>query len=173
MEKSPGHQLDLFSDSQEEINSSPRRSERAYFSKYIWGYEKAILMGIILLVTAIVSFSLGVERGKRIQSLPTPQANIHTKPSVEQLPKEPEAKEQIIIPKTTEGVYTIQVASFKTGSYAQKEAELLKKRGYKTTVLNKGEYVILCVGNFSDKKQAQSLFLELRRYYKDCRIRRL
>jgi cell division septation protein DedD len=71
------------------------------------------------------------------------------------------------------GVYTIQVASFKGKSNAQKEADLLRKRGYKASFLNSGSYVILCVGNFPNKETAQALLPELSKYYKDCRIRRL
>ena len=44
--------------------------------------------------------------------------------------------------------YTIQLASYKSKSFAQKEAELLKKKGFVPLVIPKGSYTILCVGKF-------------------------
>ncbi len=65
MEKQAGHQLELFSRSQDNPELSANRSERNSFVARIWGYEKTILIIIALLITGIISFSFGVEKGKR------------------------------------------------------------------------------------------------------------
>jgi len=171
MEKETGNQLELFSKPKDEFKLPGNRFDKAYFTKYIWGYEKTILIVIAFLVTGIVSFSLGVEKGRRAQV--NQPGIMASKPQILQPQSETGtvAKQPVALP--LQEAYTIQVASFKANSYAQKEVELLNKRGYKAVTLNKGEYIILCVGNFPSKEQAQSLLLELNRYYKDCRIRRL
>ncbi|MFA5311167.1 MAG: SPOR domain-containing protein [Candidatus Omnitrophota bacterium] len=175
IEKNSGHQFELFSDSQGDKRLSTGRQDKNYFSKYIWGYEKAILIIIAILVTGIISFSMGVERGRRVSiNQPLRAQSLVVSPEVAQAQVIAEAeKEPAPIIVTPGSGYTVQVASFKTNSYAQKEVGLLKKRGYKAVTLNKGEHIILCVGNFPEKEEAQALLSELRRYYKDCRIRRL
>ena len=170
MEKQPGHQLELFSKTGEDLKSSVRRAERNYFGGHIWRYEKTILIIIALLATSIISFSLGIEKGRRAGG--ARQEAVLIRPQAVEPLKEAEVLKQAAVLPQGAG-YTIQVASFKTDSYAQKEIKLLRKRGYEAVTLNKGEYVILCVGNFSDKEKAQSLLSELKRYYKDCSIRRL
>lgn len=167
MEKNSGHQFELFSDSQDDTRLSTRGQEKNHFSKYIWGYEKAILIIIAILVTGIVSFSMGVEKGRRGVSINQPLQ------AAQPLTINPEVEKEPAPLAISGSGYTVQVASFRTNSYAQKEVALLKKRGYKAVTLNKGEHIILCVGNFPEKEEAQALLSELSRYYKDCRIRRL
>jgi hypothetical protein len=163
MEKQVDNQLELFSQPGEDPGSRTNRTERDSFSARIWGYEKAILFIIAVLIVGIVSFSLGVERGKRIAEVvvqpapPLKKAELSAQPAV----------------LTQMGPYTIQVASFKARSNAEKEAQLLKKKGFTTLVLSKGSYVILCVGNFPNKETAQPLLSELSKYYRSCYIRRL
>ncbi|MBU0549828.1 MAG: SPOR domain-containing protein, partial [Candidatus Omnitrophica bacterium] len=69
--------------------------------------------------------------------------------------------------------YTIQVASFKTKTYAQKEAVRLEQKGIKALLMPRGNFVIVCVGNFSQKQEANTSLTELKKIYQDCFIRRL
>ncbi|MBN2831548.1 MAG: SPOR domain-containing protein [Candidatus Omnitrophica bacterium] len=161
MENDPAGQLELFSDSGQKTRASSVNRKDNQFAGYIWKYEKAVLLIIAFLVVGIISYSLGVERGKRNQKQPVIISNEALMPKIE--------TEEL----AQDSGYTIQVASFKTDSYARKEAAMLKEKGYKASVLHRGEYVIVCVGNFKNKEEAQSLIPELGRYYKDCRIRRL
>ena len=73
----------------------------------------------------------------------------------------------------SEGAYTIQVASFKKEEYANQEASSLRKKGYQIFVISKGNYSIVCVGKFSQERQAQLTLGHLKRKYKDSLIRRL
>ncbi len=72
--------------------------------------------------------------------------------------------------------FTVQIASYKTESFAQRVADLMKQKGYETQVLSKGSHAIVCVGNFAEQKQAQVFSEQFRKKYKeykDCLVRRL
>ncbi len=69
--------------------------------------------------------------------------------------------------------YTIQVASYKQESYAQKEVGVLQKKGYEAFVLAKGSFSIVCVGQFAQKDEAQKISKKLKSVYKDNLIRSL
>lgn len=183
MEKSDYSQLELFTESK----GYPKNKAHPgwSFSSYIANYEKIILFIIGFIITGLVSFSLGVEKGKRVTLL---KANPHLdtalkiQPAVsQQIARQiPTVTEKAKIPEAVAPVkqevmqgYTIQLASYKTMTYAQKEAEALRKKGFSPLVLSKGEYKVLCVGSFADREKAKSLLSELKKRYRDCLVRRL
>lgn len=140
--------------SQSELFSSPDNSgqykghlPRSSFFLRIRGYEKVILLIMGLILTSIVFFSLGVERGKRVAW--------NKNNTTDQLG------------------YTIQVATFKNKQLALREVQLLLKEGLTPMVFTKEGYIVLCVGKFSKKESAQLLLIQLQRTYAGCRIRRL
>ncbi|MDD5108979.1 MAG: SPOR domain-containing protein [Candidatus Omnitrophica bacterium] len=110
-------------------------------------YEKIILLIMGLSLASIISFSIGVERGKRIVFTETNNAGPYT--------------------------YTIQVAAFKNRALALSHAQFLTKEVMAPMVFTKGSYVILCVGKFSNQESAQPLLTQLQKTYAGCRIRRL
>ena len=69
--------------------------------------------------------------------------------------------------------YTIQVASYKTQESAQKEASVLKQKGFEVFVLPKGAHIILCVGKFDEKEAAKKFLNKLKNKYSDCLVRRI
>lgn len=173
-------QLELFSRAKD-AGEIKNRSSDISFLEHIWHYEKTILIIIGMVITSIISFSLGVEKGKRVSLLRTNfQPTIENKTRDAVIPKE--QLERIPV-KKEEGIkgpaplekqnYVIQLASYKTKLHAQKEVELLKKRGLSPSLLPKGSYIVLYVGNFSNKQNAQSVLAELKKRYRDCYIRRL
>jgi cell division septation protein DedD len=183
MESQNNHQLELFSQSQG--GSRSKRAQGKPFLSAIRGYEKILLLIICFFVTAVISYSIGVEKGKRV--------SVAKSVSVQQVPavvQEPAPKvtvpvpvtqteqEPIIVPAGSKeivkhGGYTIQLASYKTKASADKEAQLLKKKGYSPLVLSKGDYVVLCVGNFTTKETAKPMLAQLGKRYKGCYLRRL
>lgn len=173
MENEANRQLELFTQSS---GPAGRRSPSVNnaFLAFIWNYEKTILLVIAMLITSIVSFSLGVEKGKRLTMLKdNPLATNQESPPDISGPKE--QKEEVIrqsIP-IEKGNYIIQLASYKVRTHAQKEAELLKKRGLEPLVLSKGSYIVLCVRSISNIGTARSLLSQLRKRYRDCYITRL
>lgn len=176
MAKANYSQLELFSGSKNppSVNTGLSNS----FLKYIWNYEKIILLFIGFIITGVISFSLGVERGKRFAFLNegVRAAKIHQPAAARDAgfkknqQDAPLIKNEAVI--NTQN-YTIQVASYKTKALAQKEAQTLKKKGYTPSLLAKNGYIILCVGNFSNKETARTLLSQLKKYYRDCLIRRL
>jgi cell division septation protein DedD len=69
--------------------------------------------------------------------------------------------------------YTVQVASYKSGKRAEKEAQALLKKGYKAFVLSRGQHVVLCVGNFQKREDAGIFGKKLKSNYQDFVVRRL
>lgn len=124
----------------------PPPPKNSFFLR-IRGYEKAILLIMGLFLAGIISFSIGVENGKRIAL----------------------SKNNTVGPYT----YTIQVAAFKNRGFALRHAQLLTKDGLAPMVFAKGRSIILCVGKFSDQESARPLLIQLQRTYADCRIRRI
>lgn len=182
-------QLELFSQGTE---SRARAEGRTSLFTYLKGHEKVIIMSIAFLVTGVVAFCLGVERGKRlgqilmpqqrydmavkqkavpaqVKQIPVPVAVVPAPPLTQRV--QPIVPPQKAVPAT--GHYTVQLASFSSPTTAQKEAEVLKKRGYAPVLAEKGKFVILCVGAFPSKAKAETLLAKLQSEYRGCYIRRL
>lgn len=178
MEKRGNLQLELFSQSGNSSEIKKLKSNNSFLT-YIWNYEKTILIIISFVITGIISFSLGVERGKKLMVLRNNSrldvaSSVYT-PVPEPTPRQTSSEEKY--KSATEDFvspsYTIQLASYKTKTYAQKQAEILKKKGLLPLVLSKGNYTVLCVGRFSSKETARPLLSELKKQYRDCYLRRL
>lgn len=162
MDKNGNPQLELFS--QRSGALEPEKSYSPGFLSRIRSYEKIILLLIGFIVVGVISFSLGVEKGRGKTTIIREPAN----QAVAQQ-QQPVAQQEVIAPS---GTYTIQVASFQTKTLAQKEERMLKNKGHYTMLLNKKGYTILCVGKFSDKNTARTLLAQLKKRYGDCYIRR-
>jgi hypothetical protein len=180
MDKKYNHQLELFS--QTKAHNQARADVSKAFISYISKYEKTILIIIGFVITGIVSFSLGVEKGKSFILLKTDShidIGVLPKSSLPVSAPKQITKGQQYQPKEKDGLkeciqnYTIQVASFLNKINARKEADILKRKGLSPLVLSKGKFIIVCVGNFSKREEAESLLPKLKKQYRDCCIRRL
>lgn len=163
MERQDTSQLELFSQSKEAQDF--RANSANPFIERIRSYEKKVLVAIGVLVVGIVSFSLGVEKGKKMVAPELSQAI-----AVREAPVKPVAT-PVLLPQR--GSLTIQVASFKTRANALKEAENIKRMGLSAILLTKGGYLILCAGNFPNKEAAQPFVAKLNKRYGNCQLRRL
>lgn len=180
-------QLELFSQQKENYAGQKETNSRYSLFGYVRGYEKVIITIISFVTFGIITFSLGVERGKSLnivkspQEIPLPQQNV----AAAVVTKAPVAKEvsavtpvvqaQVTQKETIVGGYTVQIASYKLKESARKEAELLKKKGLSPIIISKGKYTVLCVGNFPDRKSAESFLAEIgkNKRYQGSTIRRL
>lgn len=175
MEKEDYSQLELFSQAKNYTQGRPLNN---LFFGYFWKHEKIIIMIIGGLFVSIISFSLGVEKGKKLAMLTTNNQmtaavkikQAATPPAAEQQKQEAGEKPQ---PKDLELNYTIQLASYQTKTAARKEAQALEKKGFSPLVLAKGKYTVLCVGRFANENKARIMLTELKKRYKDCLLRRL
>ncbi|MFH1640346.1 MAG: SPOR domain-containing protein [Candidatus Omnitrophota bacterium] len=197
MENENHPQLELFS--QIKDNSEKNAKARESFFNYMRNYEKQIILVICFFITAVVSFALGMEKGRKLATLRVTDARFDTAkridaPAIEKLvktqssspagavtvkesiPAEESGKaslsEETKIRVPAEG-FTVQVASYKTMGSAEKEAEHLRKRGFSPLVVPKGNFLVVCVGSFTNKKEAETLLTKLKSKYHDCYIRRL
>lgn len=156
--------------------------------------HEALIIGLIGLVLIIsVIFSLGVERGRNLElaqgsykdiqpsaetKVKGPQIQPTGKPIGAEVQKQPETKpteqetEKVVPVPAEERPFTIQVASFKTRTLAEKELEHLKNIGYSSDVLKKGSFFVVWVGTYEKKELAQQTLKDLTRIYKDCYVRR-
>ena len=183
-------QLELFQFHQlQESEDAGRKNFGRRFFAFIRIHEKAISIIIILLIISLVSFSLGVEKGKKIvksngirridkiQPTQTDTTKLAASADIidNQDQKIASAVKEVNTAREREDIskYTIQVASFKSKGYAQKEVARLAKRGMQATIVRKGNYVVVYVGDFSQKKEADVSLNQLKQTYRDCFIRRL
>ena len=172
--KTTTQQLELFSGLGQAGQGSGLKSNT--FLGYIRGYERIIILAIGFIITAVVSFSLGVEKGRRL-ALKSTASRFDIALSSKVIPaQKPEAgylqdKPRAINPSQEN--YTIQLASYQNKAFAQRQAGILKKKGLTTLVISKGSYTILCVGSFHNQETAKPLLSQLRKKYQDSFIRRL
>ncbi len=188
MGKNHYNQLELFSEANNAAkkNSYPHKT----FPGCLRGHEKAVILVICFIITGVISFSLGMEKGKRnapcAQNFRLDIADKLNKNAVQSQPAKAQAPSQnqlVTTPaksisepvKTKENLngYTIQLASYKSKTTAQKEAKKLRNSGHKTLVLSKGNYSIVCVGTFPDKDIAKTQLSKLKKTYPDSFVRRL
>lgn len=185
MEKDDFSQLELFS--QQDNSPQEKKTADKRFLSGIRVYEKKILTVIAAVSISIISFSFGVERGKRVSltngnqrfdvanvKSATPQERIAPAASLKTLPlmKNEELKALPESPLDKQGYY-IQLASYKTKASAQKEMDSLRKQGLSAIILTKGSYNVLCIGSFNNRENAQPTLVQMKKRFKDCYLRRL
>jgi len=136
-------------------------------------YEALIIILIGVVLMASIIFSLGVERGRSLNSndvellapiqpvvaVPAPAASVTVQPKGNAAP-------------VTDKPYTIQVASYRTRDLAEKEISRIKATGYSADIIKKGDYFILCVGSFATKDASKQTLAAMEKRYKGCLIRK-
>ncbi len=70
------------------------------------------------------------------------------------------------------GNLTVQVATYKNESFAQKEAMDLKAKGYPTFLIKKGNFWLVCAGHFASLDQANTYLKRLQAKYRGSQVRR-
>ena len=143
--------------------------------------DTLILLCVIAILLFTISFSMGVERGKKVA--------LKTGVTKEELIKSPSRSENTTIIRSENrnaeppskaadrdgedrNSYHVQVASFKKENSARKEVEKLESNGYPVVVMKKGGYVVIYVGGFENEREARSNFKDLKERYKDCIFKR-
>ncbi|MBM3253060.1 MAG: hypothetical protein FJZ16_02250 [Candidatus Omnitrophica bacterium] len=161
-------------------------------------YENLILFAIAFILILIVTFSIGIERGKKlqmsIQSFNRPSASPIQKNITQPLLEQKTYTKQMEVKKTSDvvniqgtittlkkstseraipfGTYLIQVATYTNKKLAEKEKENLLKIGVNSFVVVSGKFYQVKAGPFNNKEDALNLQKRLKRFYRDCYIRR-
>lgn len=148
-----------------------------------------------LLIVVLVSFALGVERGKLISKKKI-STRVLAEGKAQEIVKEIVIKEEVKKPETTiqkakppakdkklekkekddkiiTSGYMIQVASYKkNSSFIEKEITNLQKSGYNTHTVSGNNYMGICA-KFNNKGEAQKHLKILQKTYKDCFIKKI
>ncbi|KPK96578.1 MAG: hypothetical protein AMJ95_13425 [Omnitrophica WOR_2 bacterium SM23_72] len=193
MEKDTAYQLEMFSAQSQSFSRKGDRHDNLFFN-FVRSYEKAILVIIGMVAVSIISFGLGVEKGKRVTSVKfSPRLDMAKKPALPPVkvapaeqPKPQVTGKPVALPEGSAEVkeksapqfleqqgYVIQLASYQQRNFADREAEELKKKGFSPIILKKGVFTVLYVGNFPSKESASAKLSELRERYTDCYIKKL
>ena len=152
--------------------------------------DSSILIGALVVLLFVLSFSLGINRGKKLSQYNYPEKT----PSIRR-PLQIEITRQVksevpqatgkfkvftnekvkkeIIAENDGTIYVIQVASYAKENFAKKEARELEQVGYPVIVTKKGNYLAIFVGEFKTKQEAKESLKPLKEKYKDCFVRRL
>ncbi len=125
--------------------------------------------------TAVVAASKPAVKGNG--GYVTPVVKVQT-PQTRQKPVVVKAKTPVKASKTIAkaipvgGNITVQVATYKNESFAQKEALDLKAKGYPTFLIKKGDFYLVCAGRFASLEQANIYLQKLQAKYRGSQIRR-
>ena|SRR3989338_215380 len=200
MLRSNSVQLEMFNTDDEASGGQGVSGGNPLHLKKIRDYQKAIYTLVAFIFVSLVSFSFGVEKGKKqiagimpgmkIEPLSLPNVEsannslpVETKPVFR--PQEPpllakNKKEEKTVPpvkksddKFNQTSYTIQVASIAKSQNVTKELSKLKNKGYTAFSLAKGKYTVICVGRFNARGDAQINLAKMKNSYPDCQIRKL
>lgn len=155
--------------------------------------ENLIFFAIGLIMLLIVSYSWGVERGKKLAQLIPLYPDGHkraqesediqaarqeqvqktrTRKSPESEPAKRKIKTKLAQAKNVAKILPyIQIASFRTDKYARREIDQLKNRGYQPFLAQWGKYRVVCVGGYKNKDEATMALKQLKKVYADCILR--
>ncbi|MDD4879609.1 MAG: SPOR domain-containing protein [Candidatus Omnitrophica bacterium] len=152
-------------------------------------YEMLFIILIGVALVAAIIFSLGVERGRSLNSAeveaPAPVEPVVALPVEPVVPPVAEAPKALvkapaadkkpvvnIAAPAADKPFTIQVASYKGRAAAEKELSRIKATGYTGEIIKKGDYFILCVGSFATKDAAKQTLSVMAKKYKGCLVRK-
>ena len=179
-------QAELFDD----YSCAPQKNKRNIFNlprlNLSLAYENIIIIGIAMIMLLVVCYSLGVEKGKALTQAQIRKAQLISQDKADnrQSEKDQESEREAPQPKQkkprvklaqetkgSSGSAYIQVASFLSDKYAEKEMLRLKNRGYQAFTSKWGKYRVVCVGRYQDEIAAKEALTELKGLYQDCILR--
>jgi len=151
--------------------------------------QSIVILVLCVVMLLVVSFTLGVERGKLISgktalapsapweriSAPAPMA-VAPSQEVPAEARQETPQPAAVATKDAEPAgnqYVIQVASLKTEQAASRLADTLTKGGWPSFTKTSGDYVVVLAGSFREKKEAQNRIGELKKTYTDCFIKKI
>ena len=157
-------------------------------------FENIVFISIAMIMSIVISFSIGVERGKKL-FVETPEEaadqaeetlavglSEHEERGIE-IEASKDDKEFVIEqgPKTvlsqrsivTEDIkpYTIQLVAYRKAESAERESKKLKEGGFDPFIIKEGSMIQVCAGRYSDARSAGADLKELKKTYRDCYTR--
>ena len=149
--------------------------------------DQTIGLALVLLVIYVLSFSWGVEKGKRswegqgVHSVPAEVLSSGASQAVvasvaktslsavvdESVPKEvpvtvAELPKPVAMVVKPDGKYTIQHVTYITQAAADREIQKLAQKGYKSFVIPSGKHLQVCIEAFQTRQDAAKILKQLR-----------
>lgn len=148
--------------------------------KFTISYDAMTLCCILFIVVLVVTFALGVDRGKLIGSQKPKLATQSSlkqeaiKPVLQpQLPPVPvPAPEAVKASVSVIENYTIQLVTYTSPEPARQICEKLRQKGYSPFVIVSGKYYQVCTGNYPARAEAEKDLAALKKNYKDSFVRK-
>lgn len=189
MDRNKHFQFDFFSQQQQNKGDRDKLSHISPCES-VRHYEKGLLLAIGVVIIASIAYTAGMKHGKQ-KTLARSTLSAESQTIAQEVRSEPQVPESPALDNLRNVVqaapveepaeapaagasYTIQLAAYATSSYAEREAERLKKQGFTPLLEKKGQYVVLSVGKFPSKEAAQKLLKsQFEARYTGCFARRL
>jgi len=155
--------------------------------------EKIVFVSIGIIMLLVISFALGVERGKIISekasetrtalvqaTIPAPAQSVQGQPAAAKVQlttvqAQPAAvKIQPAAAKAQPAAakpYTVVAAAFSKEAFATKELSRLRSSGLEPFVYYREPYYLVCVGSFANKESAQKVLNKVKQMYRDAYVR--
>jgi len=138
--------------------------------------EKIVFFLIGLVLIIIVTFCLGVERGKAVVAMPRPafakvSAGRPAQPvqlliTGAKAPAKPAPATNINNPVVHKGeLYTVRLATYINKKSAADETSRLRQSGFPAYIKASDKFYMICVGDYTDKKQADAALAALKKKY--------
>jgi cell division septation protein DedD len=162
--------------------------------------EKLVIMLIAFVLIIILTFCIGVERGKyvvgapktivtvkEVKQPPVPvkqQAPVYSQQVKSNIAVAPIAPVRLTpvrpVPVATNinnpvvhrgDLYTIRIATYINKKSAADESSRLRQIGFPAYIKVSDKFYMICVGDYADKKQADKALAALKKMYKDVYIK--
>jgi len=155
-------------------------------------YERLILFIAASCVLLVISFCLGVERGKNVviperfnresrdvPSLRGPATNhggdeaiLSPNKKVAAVPQPKKTVKLVPAPPASDTAYSIQVATYIKKDTAEDELLRLKRDGLPAYMTQMGKFYLLTVGDYANREEAKKVEGKLKIRYNDCFVKK-
>lgn len=138
--------------------------------------EKTIFLFIGLFFLLVLTFCLGIERGKRIKpirSVELKEIKVKSAESPKDASRRPTGEKDKKETSVSSFLYTIQLATYKSQKYANQELKELQ--GYDPRIEKQGNLWVIYAGKFESKKEATAVLKKINKEnrYKDPLVRKI
>ena len=123
-------------------------------------YENIVFLMITFVMSCIIFFSLGVEKGRRERAISNDTAIEYTEDSKKDIVRSAGVHQPA-------GSYIIQVAAFKKIESAEEARANLKKEGYASDIKKSNDYYQIYIGGVETEEAARKMLKQVRQKYSD------
>lgn len=177
----------------------PASKPRFLLANLTLSLESLVILTILVIMIGLFAFSLGVERGKHLAAqaldervgaawnlaphkpmMPVTAVKSSVaavkpvvtaiRPAVAVVPVAAVAKPSAVTVPSVR--FTVQLASYKNEAFARQDALGLKAKGLQSFLIKKGDFWLLCVGQYPSQENADAVAKRLQPKYKGLTVRR-